>query len=242
MDSLTTKIPEADLLLALEPEEIGMHLLSVLLADPGQQGMYILNNNLQALASGYPDTVREQVMDVIAEAWAWLESQALLVPARSQVGQAPWRVPSRRARSLTTRAAYVGYRLGSLLPKEMLHSAIPSTVWPNFLRGDYDTAVFQAMRQVEIALRDATGSTETSGVRLARSAFHTENGPLTDLEAEGGERQAMMELFAGALGVLKNPHSHRSVQLDEPADAAAAIMLASYLLRTIDARKHDRAD
>lgn len=48
-----------------------------------------------------------------------------------------------------------------------------------------------------------------------------------------------MHLFSGALGTLKNPHSHRNVQLENPADAAAAIMLASYLLRLIDDRQHE---
>lgn len=238
MKSIASRIESVELLEALEPEELGMHLLAILRDDPGQQGMHILTNSLQPLVAGYPADRQGVAMDLVAEAWAWLESQALLVPARSQIGHAPWRVISRRGRSLTTPQAYTGYRLGSLLPKEMLHASIPATVWPSFLRGDYDTAVFQAMRQVEIALRDASGFTEEhSGVKLARRAFHTENGPLTDVTAEGGERQAMMDLFTGALGTLKNPHSHRSVQLDEPVDAAAAIMLASYLLRVIDARK-----
>lgn len=239
MKSLAARIESFELLQAMEPEEIGMHLLATLRDDPGQQGMYILSNALQPLASGYPLERRDQAMDIIAEAWAWLESQALLVPARSQLGHAPWRVISRRGRSLTTHQAYTGFRVASLLPKELLHPAIPSTVWPNFLRGDYDTAVFQAMRQVEIALRDVTGFEETSGVKLARRAFHSDNGPLTDPNAEGGEKQALMDLFTGALGTLKNPHSHRNVQLERPADAAAAIMLASYLLRTIDDRAFD---
>lgn len=235
MKSLVSRIDTVELLLALEPEELAMHLLAVLQESPGQQGMFILSNNLAELTTGYDQM--ESACDAVSEAWAWLEGQALLVPARSQFGHAPWRVLSRRARGLRTPAAYTAFRLGAVLPKELLHPAIPPQVWPNFMRGDYDTAVFQAMKQVEVALRDATGFVEeTSGVKLARRAFHSENGPLTDQRAEGGEREAIMHLFSGALGTLKNPHSHRNVQLQNSADAAAAVMLASYLLRVIDDR------
>ena len=109
------------------------------------------------------------------------------------------------------------------------------------MKGDLDAAVSQAMKQVEIAIRDATPfNDETSGVKLARRAFHPENGPLTDMDAEGGEKSAMMELFTGALGTMKNPHSHRNVSLTDPGDAAAAILLASYLLRVIDQRSISR--
>ncbi|WP_395672057.1 TIGR02391 family protein [Phenylobacterium sp.] len=39
-----------------------------------------------------------------------------------------------------------------------------------------------------------------------------DNGPLTDPDAEAGEREARAHLFAGVLGGVKNPHSHRSVK------------------------------
>jgi hypothetical protein len=159
--------------------------------------MFILNNDLSLLSREYPSDRRDEAAEVVIEAWAWLEAQALLVPARNQIGNSPWRVLSRRAKTLTTPAAYTGFRLGSLLPKELLHPALPPQVWPSFMRGDYDTAVFQAMRQVEIALRDASGFTEeTSGVKLARKAFHPDNGPLTSKDDEGGEREAIANLFS----------------------------------------------
>jgi Protein of unknown function (Hypoth_ymh) len=55
-----------------------------------------------------------------------------------------------------------------------------------------------------------------------RKAFHEETGPLTDKTTEIAERQARSNLFAGAIGSYKNPHSHRDVNLDNPAEAVGS--------------------
>ena len=81
--------------------------------------------------------------------------------------------------------------------------------------GKYDTAVFEAMKAVEVAVREAAGLTAGDiGKDLMRKAFHVETGRLTDITAEPGERQARSDLFAGAMDSYKNPHSHRNVALD----------------------------
>lgn len=67
-----------------------------------------------------------------------------------------------------------------------------------------------------------------------RKAFNPENGPLTDSSANGGEKTARMELFAGAIGSYKNPSSHRYVNFDDPMEVADIIHLANQLLRTLE--------
>lgn len=104
----------------------------------------------------------------------------------------------------------------------------------NFNTGDYETACFAAMKEVEVAVRDAAGlDNSVLGVKLMRTAFKPEGGPLTDTAAEGGEKSATMDLFAGAIGAFKNPASHRTVQFDDAVEAAEIIQLADLLLKIV---------
>ena len=51
-----------------------------------------------------------------------------------------------------------------------------------------------------------------------------------------------MALFWGAIGVFKNPSSHREVNYDDPIVAAEAVLLADLLLRLLDAMAAKVAD
>ncbi|WP_430419030.1 TIGR02391 family protein [Phenylobacterium sp.] len=244
---------DAEGLLALTPEELGLAMLPQL--RERQANRMSGGLNIGSLVNELNPSVGEQeapfgsrnmqVKRAVMEALSWLESEVLLVREEGTNGNNGWRILSRRAEALTESADEVAhYRAAKALPKHLVHPAIADQVWRSFLRGEYDTAAFQAMRQVEIATREASGAQpDWPGVKMARWAFKPgpdQPGPLADLDAEAGEQQGMMDLFAGALGALKNPHSHRVVNFRSPAEAAAVILTASQLLRIVENAKAAR--
>jgi uncharacterized protein (TIGR02391 family) len=115
---------------------------------------------------------------------------------------------------------------------------IREKVWAALVRGDLDEAVFAAFKAVEEAVRKAGGFAATDiGVALMREAFDKNTGPLTEVSHPEPERDALAHLFAGAIRSYKNPHSHRTVNLSDLAEAQEQAMLATHLLRIVEARR-----
>ncbi len=95
------------------------------------------------------------------------------------------------------------------------------------------------MRDVEINVRDRARARQADlGVALMKSAFG-EDGPLSDPQLERDEQQAKMALYWGAIGMFKNPSSHRQVDFDDPTLASEVILLADLLLRLLDRSSRD---
>ena len=233
--SIHSLVPDAKALLELEPEELAGVLMEYFnsLSTSEQRNLNRFNFSQNDTVREYPQDQQKELSQALMEAWVWLESEGLLVPKPESQGE--WVIISRRGRQLRTRDQVYRYRQANLLPRHQLHPRIAQKVWALFLRGDYDTAVFQAFKEVEVRVREAAQCADTDiGVDLMRKAFG-DRGPLTDGAAPKAEQQALSNLFAGAIGSYKNPHSHRSVII-ESSEAAEMIVLASHLLCIVDKR------
>ena len=137
-------------------------------------------------------------------------------------------------KKIETLEDFQAYRKADLLRKHQLHPIIAEKVWFIFAQGSYGTAVLEAFKQVEVAVRKAGGYEENDrGTDLIRKAFHTDTGNLSDQSRLSAVKQAMSDLFAGAIGLYKNPSSHHEVEF-APEEAAEIIIIASHLLRIVD--------
>jgi uncharacterized protein (TIGR02391 family) len=166
----------------------------------------------------------------------WLQGEGLVAP-KPDDAHGHWYFVTRKGRQLKTGEQIDAYHRAAAFPRQLLHAAVAMKAEAPFMRGEYDTAVFHALKELEVGVRTACRYTASDyGVDMMRRAFHETTGPLTDLRAEVSERQALAHMFAGAIGSYKNAHSHRYVDLDA-TETVQLLVLVSNLLGIVDARR-----
>lgn len=192
-------------------------------------------HSTRALTSMQSPTVEQFVADAIG----WLLARGLIGPtAEAQHG--PYWMLTSDGMAAAERDSATHIEASMRLHAD-LHPALNEIARPNFASGAYATAVFEATRQVEIAVREAAGfQNRQLGVPMMRDAFKP-GGPLADADEVVSEQEAVRDLFVGAIGAFKNPTSHRTVEFDSPSEAASIIHLADLLLRIVDRAKARRA-
>lgn len=241
MATLNEILPPPAQALELPPEELAAFIIQYLGQLPQDRSGLFNRSSFTSSQHVIPYSGRElsaQVAHAFMEAWVWLEHEGFLAPKPGDTGN--WVFITRRGQQLLESLKdtdFKAYQMGDLLPSKNLDPVLVKDVRPLFLRGDYDTAVFRAFKEVEVRVRKAARlSQEDIGVSLLRTAFHPQNGPLTDQYIPVAEREATAALFAGAIGVFKNPSSHREVKIYNPLVAVEAILFADMLLGLVTVR------
>lgn len=175
-----------------------------------------------------------KLLERLSDAWAWLESKALIGPDTTQTSGSWQRVTERGRRVAADPNALTALDAEDRLAF-YLHPLLEGKVRAMFALGDHETPAFVAMKAVEVSVRSFAGADGSRlDVKLMREAFKSDAGPLADSDADKGEQVATMELFAGAIGAFKNPASHRTVDYADPTEAAEVVLLADLLMRLLD--------
>jgi uncharacterized protein (TIGR02391 family) len=169
----------------------------------------------------------------IAAAWQWFLNKGYIAPDQEQRNN-NWVVVTRAGRE----ALADPNLMAALGARELLGRELDQRLAKarrTFEAGDYDTAVHQALKEVEVQVRKAGGFAATDiGVDLVTQAFKPNAGPLADTAAPTAEQEGVMQMFRGAFAAYRNPVSHRHIEFADPREAADVLRLAQLLLRITD--------
>lgn len=220
----------------LTPDEITAlpldELALLVLRDAKATNAWNWRNWLIGAGQRYPR--KSDAMRAFAEAWGWLHARGLVCGSPEQDTPQSFIITRRGEQLLSTGLTWL--KATERLDVDLV-PVLEQKARPQFLRGDFETAAFVAMKEVEVQVRARAGFDDSIiGTRLMTAAFKPgpPAGPLCQSNADPGEAVAIMDLFKGAIGLFKNPASHRQVDFTDPTEAAEVVLLADLLLRLLD--------
>src|SRR5665213_3576479 len=118
MIQLVQTIPDYQILVSLEPEELAGKLIFLLRK---HQGVTFHPNRLKNELWGYPDQGvqvkgypyehKEEIEVAYTEAWGWAEAHGLIIAAAGANGLSGWRRLSRRAQRMELVTDFMDYRI-----------------------------------------------------------------------------------------------------------------------------------
>lgn len=199
-------------------------------------GLVILEHLVTASDRPQRDGVVRQLghdrdgMIAVRAAWQWLITEGLIVPDPQQSSANFVAVTSVGRQVVQGNDFLTRWRARRLLGRDVHRDLARAK--RQFEQGDWESAT--AFREIEIRMRSAIDAPDDLvGAKLMREAFGAQ-GKLADEAVSKGEQVSVMELFSGAYGAYRNPVSHRDVHLDDPHEAAEALLLADLLMRIVD--------
>jgi uncharacterized protein (TIGR02391 family) len=231
-------VPGPDDAAALPLDQLALRLLAQISKDErsGQFGIPQERVYINSSVWLIPDREeRESFFRLLQEAWDWLLSHGLIASGEpSQPHGTGFTFVTRRGNSVVDDPRGLARVQAEIRLEVDLHPRIRDRIRSQFLLGEYGLAALAALREVEIRVREISKLPESLVVHKLVVAAFKEEGPLWDREIDRGESVATMNLYDGALGVFKNPSSHREVEYDDPTEASEIVLLADLLLRMLD--------
>lgn len=108
------------------------------------------------------------------------------------------------------------------LDLQRLHPQVIAAAGALFADHQYDSAVTEALKSIEVRVRGLTGI-QLSGAPLMQEAFKPK-GPQLDVAVEQGrsgddEREGYFYLFRGAMIGIRNPKAHELARGEDPDEA-----------------------
>ena len=210
------RFPTFEDIVASRPDDLGAEIVLDLQVRPKQ--FFSPSNFPGDLARHYKgEAATEKFASAVWEAIEWASRELLLVQRFGSMPPSDALMLSRRGLEFT-RDDIERLRLERILPDFLLHDRIRKACIDIFNTGHHQAAVFEAFRELEVAIREAAGYTaEHHGRQMIMDASNEKSaGPLVDEAAPPSEQEAIRFLMAGSVGWFKNPRSHRSLELEDP--------------------------
>jgi hypothetical protein len=200
--SLASMFPDPEQLLQLSAEELAWIILTILNSYNEEEFRQLANHHTFTIHETRPYArLQEEVKTVLVEGWAWLERECLIAPRPG--ASADLFILTRKAKQITSMPEFEGYRRGNLLAG-MLHPLIEPESKAAFLRGEYETAIFNTFKEVEVMVRTAGGFSSTDlGVALMNEAFKPVVGPLTEKVCPNRNKSGYVICFQEQLRITR---------------------------------------
>ncbi len=112
---------------------------------------------------------------------------------------------------------------------DFLHPKLVEKCGDHFFSAKYDDCILNAAKLVEVSVREAANLNDSDiGVNLMRKAFRPD-APLLKYSENTAEQEAIMHLYSGFIGVFKNPHSHKFIEIKDPLTAFEILSFTNHL-------------
>jgi hypothetical protein len=169
-----SRLPTPDEIATLLPEELAPDMLEDLAQiapnsmDRGRLNIGNYCNSFDGDIHGpmRSHQAREQTRQSLAEAWSLLERLGFIAPETNQ-GNYGWFFVTRRGREAAqSREAFERGRKAAQFSATMLHEELRGAAYDALVRGNFQQAVAEAFRVVEVKVRNAAGATASLCRRL----------------------------------------------------------------------------